>query len=169
VGGLHTVRGTLSFGMIHLGEDPVARRRLVEDPSLIRGAVEEFLRLEALTAPGRVVVEPVTVGGVEMLPGDRVVAFLMAANRDPDAFEAPVELRVDRPRNRHLTFAAGRHRCVGAHLARLELHVGFDALLRRIRDFTVDPARPPRLHGSQVRGVQELHLRFTPEHEVAGT
>lgn len=165
VGGLHTVRGTLSFGMIHLAEDPAARRKLVDDPSLIRSAIEEFLRLEALTAPGRVVVKPVTIGGVRMEPGDRVVAFLVAANRDPDAFEDPGELRVDRPRNRHLTFAAGRHRCVGAHLARLELTVGFEEILRRIPDFAVDPRRAPRFHASQVRGVQELHLVFPPEGE----
>ncbi len=163
VGGLHTVRGTLSFGMIHLANNPAARQRLVGDPTLLPSAVEEFLRLEALTAPGRVVVKPVTVGGVRMQPGDRVVAFLMAANRDPDAFEHPTELQVDRPRNRHLSFAVGRHRCVGAHLARLELTVSFEEILQRIPDFALDPHRPPRLHASQVRGVQELHLVFTPE------
>jgi cytochrome P450 len=163
VGGLHTVRGTFSFGMIHLAEHPATRRRLVGEPGLIRSAVEEFLRYEALTAPGRVVVKPVTLGGVRMEPGDRVISFLAAANRDPDAFDGADEFRVDRPANRHLTFAVGRHRCLGAHLARLELTVGFEEILRRIPDFAMDGARPPRMHASQIRGVRELHLVFTPE------
>jgi cytochrome P450 len=162
VAGLHTVRGILAFGMIHLAEAPDQRQRLIDDPSLIPSAVEELLRLGVGTAPARVVREPVTMHGVELQPGDHVVGFLSSANRDPAEFECPHALDVDRQQNRHLAFAAGRHRCLGSNLARVELSIAVEELLARIPDFTVDPARPPRFHHSQIRGVRELHLRFTP-------
>ena len=163
VAGLHTVRGILSYGMIHLSESPAERQRLIDDPSLIPDAVEELLRLGVGTAPGRMVTQPVTLRGVALQPGDRVLSFLSAANRDPEVFDAPDELRIDRDENRHLTFAAGRHRCLGSNLARVELTIAVEELLRRIPDFRVDPTRTPRFHASQIRGVRELHLEFTPE------
>jgi cytochrome P450 len=153
----------MAYGMIFLAENPGPRARLVDDPSLIPGAVEELLRLGVGTAPARVVLEPVTLHGVELQPGDHVVSFLSAANRDPEHFERPHELQIDRPHNRHLTFAAGRHRCLGSNLARVELAIAFEEILARIPDFQVDPTRPPRFHHSQIRGVRELHLTFTPE------
>ena len=134
VAGLHTVRGIMAYGMIYLAGDPESRRRLVDDPSLIPGAVEELLRLGAGTAPARIVLEPVTLHGVELQPGDRVVSFLSAANRDPEQFACPHALQVDREPNRHLTFAVGRHRCLGSNLARGAHH--------RIRG---DPRPHPRL------------------------
>lgn len=162
VAGLHTVRGIMAYGMIFLSENPDARQRLVDDPALIPTAVEELLRLGVGTAPARVVLEPVTMHGVELQPGDRVVSFLSAANRDPAQFECPHNLQVDREHNRHLTFAAGRHRCLGSNLARVELAIAFEELLARIPDFQVDAAHPPKFHHSQIRGVRELHLTFTP-------
>jgi cytochrome P450 len=163
LGGLHTVRGVLSFGMIHLSNHPEQRQRLVDDPSLIPAAVEELLRLDAPVAPGRVVVQPVTLNGVDMQPGDRVVAFLSAANRDGSEFECPHAVQVNRPHNRHLTFSAGPHRCVGSNLARVELAIALEEIHRRIPDYQVEGNRPPTFHHSQVRGVRELHLTFTAE------
>ena len=160
VAGLHTVRGIMAYGMIYLSRDPDSRRRLVNGPSLVPGAVEELLRLGAGTAPARIVLEPVTLHGVQLQPGDRVLSFLSAANRDPGQFECPHALQVDREPNRHLTFAAGRHRCLGSNLARVELTIAFEEILARMPDFALDPARPPRYHHSQVRGVRELHLTF---------
>ena len=161
VAGLHTVRGIMAYGMIFLSEHPDARRRLVDDPALVPAAVEELLRLGVGTAPARVVLRPVTLHGVELQPGDHVVSFLSAANRDPAHFECPHDLRLDREHNRHLTFAAGRHRCLGSSLARVELAIALEELLARIPDFEVDAQRPPRFHHGQIRGVRELHLEFT--------
>jgi cytochrome P450 len=163
VAGLHTVSGILSFGMIYLDENPAERQRMIDDPSLIPDAVEEILRMGVGTAPARLVVEPVTLHGVELQPGDKVVGFLSAANRDPDVFECPHAMQVDRQHNRHLTFAAGRHRCLGSNLARVELGVALEEILRRIPYFRIDPERPPMLHHGQIRGVRQLHLTFSPE------
>jgi cytochrome P450 len=149
--------------MIHLSDHPDQRRRLVEDPSLIPSAVEELLRLDAPVAPGRVVVKPVTLHGVTMQPGDRVLAFLSAANRDESEFECPHAVQLDRAHNRHITFSAGPHRCVGSNLARVELAIALEEIHRRIPDYQVDPDRPPTFHHSQVRGVRELHLTYTPQ------
>jgi hypothetical protein len=162
LGGLHTVRGVLSFGMIHLADNPEQRQRMVDDPGAVPAAVEELLRLDAPVTPGRVVTKPVTMHGVDMQPGDRVLAFLSSANRDESEFACPHALQVDREHNRHLTFSAGPHRCVGSNLARVELTVALEELHRRIPDYRVDSERPPVLHHSQVRGVRELHLTFTP-------
>jgi cytochrome P450 len=161
-GGLHTVRGIMGFGMISLSENPVERQRLIDDPSLIPTAVEELLRLGVGSAPARLVIKPVTLHGVEVQPGDHVVSFISAANRDPEVFDDPHTLRIDREHNRHLTFASGRHRCIGSNLARTELRVAFEELLARMPDFRVDPERPPLLHHGPIRGLQELHLTFTP-------
>ena len=163
VGGLHTVRGSLAFGMIHLANNPEQRRTLIDDPALIPSAVEELLRLEAPITPGRVLTKTTTFGGVEMQAGDRIVGSLAAANRDGAEFSCPADVQLGRPANRHLTFGAGPHRCVGAHLARVELAIAFEEIHRRIPDYSIAPHRPPVHHHTQIRGLRELWLNFTPE------
>jgi cytochrome P450 len=163
VAGLHTVRGIMSYGMVFLSENPEQRQRLIDDPSLIPSAVEELLRLGVGTSPARLVTKPVTIRGVELQPGDHVVSLLSAANRDPSVFASPHMLEVGRKQNRHLSFAVGRHRCIGSTLARIELTLAFEELLRRIPDFRIDPDRPPQYHHGPIRGVLDLHLKFTPE------
>jgi cytochrome P450 len=160
LGGLHTVRASLGFGMIHLARNPEQRQRLIDDPSLIPTAVEEILRMDAPVTTARVVAKPVRLGDAEMLPGDKVLVSLPSAGYDPAEFECPTEFKVDRNPNRHLTFSAGPHRCVGSNLARVELSIAFEEILRRIPDFEVvaEPAR----HHTQVRGLFELPIRFTP-------
>jgi cytochrome P450 len=166
LGGLHTVRGVLGFSIIDLSQNPAERQRLVDDPSLTEAAVEEMLRLGAPVAPGRVVTEPVEVGGIKMEPGDRVVVFLSSANRDPVEFDAPDDVRVDRKPNRHLTFSNGPHRCLGSHLGRLELVIALQEIHRRIPDYRLIEGRPPVLHHSQVKGLVELPIEFSPEPAV---
>jgi cytochrome P450 len=163
LGGLHTVRGVLGFGLMHLAANPAQRQRLLEDPSLMPGAVEEILRLGAPVAPARVVKQRCTFGGVELQEGDRVVLFTSAANRDPEEFEDPDELLVDRFPNRHLAFGGGPHRCVGSNLGRLELLIALEEIHRRIPDYRLPDRYEPRLHHSQVLGLYELRLQFTPE------
>jgi cytochrome P450 len=135
----------------------------LEDPSLMPGAVEEILRLGAPVAPARVVKQRCTFGGVELQEGDRVVLFTSAANRDPEEFEDPDELLVDRFPNRHLAFGGGPHRCVGSNLGRLELLIALEEIHRRIPDYRLPDRYEPRLHHSQVLGLYELRLQFTPE------
>jgi cytochrome P450 len=163
LGGLHTVRAALGFTIVELARHPDQRQRLIDEPELIPSAVEEALRFESGVAVGRLVTREVTIGEVTMLPGDRVCVPIWAANRDAEQFESPDQLRVDRSPNRHLAFSAGPHRCVGSHLARLEMRIALEELLRRIPDFRIDPDEPLIYQHGQVRGVEALHLRFTPE------
>lgn len=163
LGGLHTVRGVLGFGLMHFTRNLQERQRLVEDPSLVGGAVEELLRLDAPVAAGRIVAQPVELNGVQMQPGDMVLVFLSAASRDPAEFTDPHRMQIDRSPNRHLAFSAGPHRCVGSHLARVELTTALQEIHRRIPDYRLDPDSSPVLHHSQVRGVTSLPITFTPE------
>jgi cytochrome P450 len=160
LGGLHTARASLGFGMIRLAENPDERDRLLADPALIPNAVEEILRIDAPVATARVVSKPVRLGQAEMLPGDKILVSLPSAGHDSGEFDDPDSFRVERSPNRHLTFSSGIHRCIGSNLARVELTIAFEELLRRIPDFEL--AAPPRRHHGQVRGLYELPIRFTP-------
>ena len=160
LGGLHTVRSCLGYGMIRLANNPDQRAKLIEDPTLLPLAVEEILRIDAPVAPARLVTKPVTIGDAQMQPGDKVLVSLAAAGHDPTEFDCPAGFQVDRKPNRHLTFSAGPHRCVGSNLARIELTIAFEEILRRIPDFEL--ARPPKLHSGQVRGMYEVPIRFSP-------
>lgn len=162
LGGLHTVRGVLGFSVIDLSQDPRQRQLLIDDPSRIPAAVEEMLRLGSPVAPGRVVTEDIEVGGVTMKTGDRVVVFLSSANRDPHEFDSPNSIDVERKPNRHMTFSNGPHRCLGSHLGRLELVIAFEEIHRRIPDYHLIEGQPPVLHHSQVRGIVELPIAYTP-------
>jgi cytochrome P450 len=167
IGGLHTVTGTLANNLIYLAEHPDQRDRLAADPGLIPSAVEELLRWESIVAPARRVTEPVTVAGVEMQPGDRVLLALGSAGRDSDEFPDADEVVLDRDPNRHLAFGSGPHRCLGSHLARVELKVAMEEIHRRLPDYELVAADPPVLKLHQVKGVDRLKLRFTPEGRTA--
>ena len=95
--------------------------------------------------------------GVRFGKRDRVMLFLAAANRDPKAFDRAAEVDLDR-KTPHMAFSAGPHRCLGSHLARLELQVMYTELLKRIPQFRLDPDKPPRWHGGIVIGMDELPL-----------
>ncbi|GAA4546613.1 cytochrome P450 [Pseudonocardia xishanensis] len=160
VGGLHTVRGVLSFGMLHLIKDPAQRAALTADPSLSTAAAEELLRIDSPVALGRLVAKRTELRGVTLEPGDRVLLMSSAAGRDGEVFDEPHALRLDRSVNRHLAFGAGVHRCVGSHLARIEIRVALEEIHRRMPDYALDG--DPVFHHSQVRGLEHLPLRFTP-------
>lgn len=163
IAGLHTVQGSLAWSMMLLSEEPEQRQRLVADPSLIPAAVEEILRIETATTTGRIVTRDTELGGVRLKEGDQVLTVLGGANRDPHEFDQPDVLRIDRTPNRQLAFGSGPHRCIGSHLARLELRIALEEIHRRIPDYWLDPENPPIAHASQVRGVVSLPLKFTPE------
>jgi cytochrome P450 len=158
IGGLHTVQGQLAHSWIHLAQNPAKRKELVEHPELISSAVEEMLRLEAAVAGARVVKEDVVVGGVLLKAGDRVLIPLAAANRDPEKFENPDDIDFTREPNPHVTFGGGRHRCLGSHLARIELNIAFEEWHKRYPDYRLHPEKPYKKHLSQVRGVESLPL-----------
>lgn len=164
LGGLHTVRGVLGFGLLQLMAHPAQRQRIVDEPSLIPAAVEEMLRLEAPVTAGRMIAKPTEFRGVTMQPGDMVLVFLSAANRDPDHFPEPEEFRLERGANRHLSFSGGPHRCVGSHLGRVELVVAMEEIHRRLPDYRLVDGTELRRHHGQVRGIYALPIEFTPSH-----
>jgi cytochrome P450 len=139
--GLDTTRATLGYMFRHLAEHPEHRRRLIEEPELIPSAVEEFLRFYTIIfGDGRKVTRDTEFHGVQLKRGDMVYALVSGANRDPRAYERADEFVIDRPRNQHMGFANGPHRCLGAHLARRELQIAVQEWLRVIPDFRIATA-----------------------------
>lgn len=140
IAGLDTVTASLDCFYGHLAGDPGARRRLVDDPDSIPTIVEELLRWETpVMAVARVASEDVEVGGCPISAGEHVLAIIGAANVDDAETDAAGELRWDRDVNRHVAFGGGIHRCLGSHLARLELRVALREWHRRIPDYCVKP------------------------------
>jgi cytochrome P450 len=163
IAGLHTVQGSLAWSLMHLSARPEQRQRLIDDPSLLPTAVEEMLRIEGAVSPGRSVAKDTVLAGVPLKAGDQLLLVLAGANRDSREFDDAAEVRIDRMPNRHLSFGSGPHRCLGSHLARVEMRIALEELHRRIPDYRVAPGETPASHVSQVRGVVRLPIVFTPE------
>jgi cytochrome P450 len=164
LGGLDTVTSTLDCSLAYLAAHPEHRSRLAGDPARTADAVEELLRLHTpVMQVLRVVTEPVELRGVEMQPGDTVVVMLGAADTDSAEFGADAEAFVlDRTSNRHFAFGGGPHRCLGSHLARLELRVALEAWHRRVPDYRV--AEGVELaYSPGIREIAELPLVFEAE------
>jgi cytochrome P450 len=136
--GLDTTRAELGYMFRHLAEHPEERQRLIDEPELIPGAVEEVLRFYAIVlGDGRKVTRDVEFHGVQLKQGDMVYGLVAAANRDPDAYDRAGEFVLDRTRNNHMGFASGPHRCLGMHLARREMQLAVQEWLRVIPDFSI--------------------------------
>ena len=156
--GLDTVTSTLGCNIAYLASNPEQRRLLVAQPDLLDGAVEELLRWETpVTGVPRVLKQDVTLHGVEMKKGELVTLLLGASNVDDAEFGDAEDVDFARERNRHLAFGAGAHRCLGSHLARMELRVALEAWHRRIPDYAIKPGETPR-YSSGIREVQYLPI-----------
>jgi cytochrome P450 len=94
---------------------------------------------------------------VQMKEGERAMLFLPAADLDPKEYADPTSYRLDRE-SAHIAFNAGPHRCLGSHLARVELQVLYEELLARVPQFRLDPDKPATFHGGHVIGVDSLNL-----------
>jgi cytochrome P450 len=122
-----------------------------------------MLRSEGAVSAGRRATRDTELAGVPISEGDRVLVVLASANRDDSEFDQPDVVRITREPNRHLSFGAGPHRCLGSHLARVEIRIALEELHKRIPDYCIDPDRPSVFNAGQVRGVVELPVLFTPE------
>ncbi|WP_422263308.1 cytochrome P450 [Mycobacterium sp.] len=163
IAGLHTVQGSLAWTLMILASQPEQRQRLIDDVSLVPAAVEEILRYEASVSMGRRVVRDTQLGGLRLKADDQLLIIIAGANRDRRQFDDPSSIELGRTPNRHLTFGSGPHRCLGSHLARIELTIALEEIHRRIPDYQIDLTKPTITHSSQVRGVLELPIVFTPE------
>jgi cytochrome P450 len=167
IGGIETTTHVLGNVVHHLAARPDIRQRLVNDPDLMPGAVEEFLRYESpADARGRAATCPVEVGRARIETNERVALVIAAANRDPAKYDDPDELVIDRfagRANPHLTFGAGPHRCPGSHLARLEITVTIQEVLARLGNLALGTDEDKLQYSwGLTRGLIELPLTFGP-------
>jgi cytochrome P450 len=161
--GLDTVTAAASFGFRALASRPDLQEALAADPSIVPRAVEELLRAHAIVNAARTATRDTTIaGGVEVREGDRILLATSLATRDPDEFVAPTTIDFGREANRHLAFGAGPHRCLGSHLARVELRVALEEFHRRIPRYRLDPTAPVHIHGGGVFGLDRLVLEWNP-------
>jgi cytochrome P450 len=160
IAGIDTSWSAIGASLWHLAKNPKDRRRLVADPGLLPTAIEEFLRAYAPVTMARLVRQDMNWRGVDMKADDWILLSFPAANRDPAQFDRADEVVIDREVNRHAAFGLGIHRCIGSHLARMELRVALDVWLERIKDFMLaDPAAVTWSAG-QIRGPRTLPLRI---------
>jgi cytochrome P450 len=140
IAGLDTVSASLDCLFGYLAQHPDQRRQLVEDPECIPDAVEELLRWETpVMAVARIATRDIDVAGCPIHTGEQVLALIGAANLDDAEFPEAADVRWDRNPNRHIAFGGGIHRCLGSHLARLELRVALREWHRRIPDYSIKP------------------------------
>lgn len=156
--GLDTTKSQLGYNFYHLANHPEDRARIVADPSLIPGAIEELLRVNAFVPPARKLAQDIDYEGCPMKKGQMVLMPLWSACRDPRAFENATDVVIDRSDNRHIAFGAGAHRCAGAHLARRELLIAMEEWHKRIPDYRVGGGEVIE-HGWQL-GLDTLPLSW---------
>lgn len=170
VGGDETTRHTISGGTEALLRRPHLYRELVAHPERLPDAIEEMLRW---TTPvknmNRTATADTVVGGQQIRRGDKLLLLYESGNRDERVFDAPDEFRIDRNPNHHLAFGGyGRHFCLGANLARLEIRVMFEELTRRLPDLALASEAPnPYRHGNFVLGFESMPVVFSPGRPVS--
>ncbi len=162
LGGQETTRNAISGGMNALMNLPEERERLLRNPSLMSTAIEEILRWTSpITHIMRTATRDVELRGRNIREGDRVVIWNPSANRDEEVFNDPYRFDITRYPNDHIAFGYGEHFCLGANLARLEMRVMLEELMRRLPD--LQPAGPvERLRSNLVAGIKHLPVTFTP-------
>ena len=160
IAGIDTTWSAIGASLWHLAKTPEDRRRLVAEPGLLPTAMEEFLRAYAPVTMARLVTGDMHWRGVDMRAEDWILLSFPAANRDPAQFDRAGEVVIDREVNRHAAFGLGIHRCVGSHLARMELRVALEVWLSRIPRFTLADPTAVTWSAGQIRGPRTLPLRI---------
>ena len=158
IAGIDTTWSGIGSCIWHLASHPEDRRRLVREPQLMPTAIEEFLRAYAPVTMAREVVKETQVNGCTFKVGEMVLLSFPAANRDPEMFPEADKVIIDRKENRHAAFGLGIHRCVGSNLARMEMTVAVEELLKRIPEFNL--AGKVTWSEGTVRGPRQLPIKF---------
>ncbi|MFB7942130.1 cytochrome P450 [Streptomyces sp. NPDC056049] len=166
-GGHETTASQISLGTACLLENPDQLALLRADPSLVKPAVEELVRIATIgdTAIPRVALEDIEIGGRTIRKGDGILCLGLAGNRDPEVFPEPDKVLISRGSRKHLGFGHGVHHCIGADLARVELEIVWSRLFERIP--TLRLATPfqdiPRKEGAVIYGLWELPVTWDTE------
>ena len=163
-GGVDTTTGLTANVLLHLYEHPDKRQQLIDHPEIIPLAREEFVRyFSPIHALSRTAQEDTIVDDRMVLQGERILLAYAAANRDPEIFEDPDEVKLDRYPNRHIGFGAGMHRCIGSFFARMMFETMLNEVLTRLPDYEVDVARARKYTSiSAVNGWIDMPATFTP-------
>jgi len=161
IAGLDTVTATLDCMFGFLSQHPEHRLQLADDPSLIPSAIEELLRWETpVQMVARASLEDTTFAGCPVHKGDSIVLMLGSANTDEAEVEDADQVRFDREVNRHIAFGGGIHRCLGSHLARMELRVALREWHRRIPEYSIEPGHT-LVYTPSIRSIDHFPMRFT--------
>jgi len=150
LGSLDTLKSQLGWCFYHLATHPEDRRRLLAEPGLIPGAVEEFLRAYPIVPMARKLTADIDFHGCPMRKGDMVMLAYHSATRDPRQFPDADKVIIDRSPNRHIAFGASEHRCLGSHLARAELQTAIREWHALIPDYRLEGNVPPMAHSGQI-------------------
>jgi cytochrome P450 len=163
-GGVDTTTALTSNVMVYLSRHPEKRQQLIDHPELLPRACEEFVRyFTPLQGLARTAKEDIDLNGWHFDKGDRILLAYGSANRDPDVFEDPEEVRLDRYPNRHIAFGAGMHRCLGSFLARMMFQTMVSEVLTRLPDFQVsEEGLQPYTSVGNVNGWIHIPATFTP-------
>jgi cytochrome P450 len=161
VAGNETTRHTISHGLIYLRNHPEQLEAWRSDPAAMsKEAAEEILRASGVTMHfRRTATEDTEIRGVPVAAGDKIVMWYTSANYDEDAFDDPFTFDLRREPNNHVTFGTGRHVCLGAALARLEVRVFFEEFLARVASYEV--GEPDRLRSNFISGIKHLPVSVT--------
>ncbi len=160
IAGLDTVINGMGFAVRHLARNPDLQDRLRANPELIVEAAEEMLRRYSFTVPQRRVARDLEFAGWPMKEDDWLVLYYPGADLDPRQFANPEQYSLDREEKAHLAFGAGVHRCLGAHLARVELQVLYQQMLSRLPRWRLDPDAHATFHSGNIIAVDSLPIRW---------
>ncbi len=158
--GNETTRHTITHGLLALLEYPDQLERLRRDPALFAPAADEMLRwATAVHYFRRTTTQDAEIAGTRIPAGAKVTTWLVSGNRDEEVFEDPDTFDVGRHPNKHMAFGPGGiHHCLGAHLARLEVRIAFEEMLRRVEGFELT-GKPERLRSNFFNGIKRMPVR----------
>ncbi|CAO5154349.1 Cytochrome P450 [Frankia sp. AiPs1] len=163
LGGLETTAGVLGMAMQRFCAHPEIPAALRKRPELIPNAVEELLRMDgSFICIGRTARHDAEVAGHQIKAGEQVMVYWAGANRDADEFDDPETFDAERVRNRHIAFGAGPHRCAGSNLARMNLRIAIEEVLRRLEDLELQPDAQVDFLSTFNRAPLSVPITFTP-------
>jgi cytochrome P450 len=160
--GNETTRHTITHGLLGLLEHADQLERLRRDPALFKPAAEEMLRWATPVHHfRRTATQDTELAGTEIPAGAKVTTWFVSGNRDESVFDDPDAFDVGRTPNKHMAFGPGGiHHCMGAHLAKLEIRITFEELLKRVDTIELT-AKPERLRSNFFNGVKRMPVRVT--------